>query len=189
MALDENYEQHIDSSTVSVMPTALRYGLIGALIMIALGLVLQVTGQVDYTQTGGGMLNNLIFYGTIIGVVVMAIKAHRDKDLGGYISYGRSLGVGTLAAVVLGIISSIWVFVQMTYISPEILDTVREAAMEQMAEQQGGDEEAMEAAQGIMEMMLSPGVMALMGVVTTAIVGFVISLIGGAILKKEGAGV
>jgi uncharacterized protein DUF4199 len=175
-----------DPSTVPVRPTAQKYGLIGALILIVAGLAMNLAGLVDYANQGGtgNTIASILQYGIMITVVVLAIKTHRDDDLGGYITLGRSLGVGTLTGLILGIITAIWAYIYFGFIDPSLVEQIREVAHDKALEG-GTTEEQLEQAAGIMNFFTSPAFFAIASLIGSILVSFVVSLIGGAVMKKE----
>ena len=70
----------------------------------------------------------------------------------------------------------------MTMIAPEMLDSIRDAAMAGAGDM---DSEQEETAGKIMDTMLSPGVMASMVVVMKFFLGLFVGLIAGMIMKEE----
>lgn len=172
-----------DPSTVSVWPTALRYGGILGAIAVILGLVMYLGGLTDpeNAQSGAtiglGCLSGII---TIVGLV-LAIKKHRDEDLGGAISLGRAIGVGTATALISGVINAVWGVILNNVIDPDMLERNREAMIEKA---QPGQEEVTEMIAGI---MTNPIIGPLATILISALVGLVLSLIIGAIMKKDPA--
>ncbi|MFQ5448935.1 MAG: DUF4199 domain-containing protein [Saprospiraceae bacterium] len=175
-----------DPSTVAMRPTAQRYGLIGALILIVVSLAVNLSGLVDYTQKGGtgNTIATILQYGIMITVIVLAIKTHRDDDLGGFITFGRGLGMGMLTALILGIITGIWAYVYFGLIDPGLIDQIREVAHDQALER-GTTEEQLEQAEGIMNFFTSPVFFAVASLIGTLLVSFVTSLIASAVIKVE----
>ena len=171
-----------DPASISVWPTALRYGGITALILVVLGLVMHLTGMSDPANPStASQAISCLNYIAIMVVIVLAIKAHRDKDLGGYITLGRSIGVGTATALIIGAISAVWIIIFMTAIYPDLGDAIKDAALEKA---QPGQEEMTEKMVG---MFTNPYTMAIMVLVGTVLIGLVTSLIAGAIMKKDPA--
>jgi len=74
----------------SPLATATIYGLIGGMLAI-------ITAFIP-----GGML---IGWFSILIFPALAIKRHRDKDLDGYISYGRGVSTGTITTVIISLIA------------------------------------------------------------------------------------
>lgn len=175
-----------DPSEVSVKPTAIRYGVIGALILIVVGLIFNLTGFISYTDQShiGNRINQIIQVLVLIGVVVLTIRTHRDEDLGGFIKYGRCLGVSTFAGLIVGVISAIWTFVYFTLIDPATLTLIKENAWEQALES-GTSEEALESARGMMDFFTSAPWISSMVILFTVFITFIIALIAGAIMKKD----
>lgn len=172
----------IDPANVSVWPTALRYGGLVSLILIVIGLVMYLAGMSDPANPStASQAISCLNYIIIIGTVVMAVKAHRDKDLGGYITLGRSMGVGTATALVIGAISAVWTIIFMTLIFPDMAEAIKDAAMEKA---QPGQEEMTEKMVGIFSNPFIVGAMVLFG---TLLMGFITALIAGAIMKKDPA--
>ncbi len=173
----------VDPQSVSIWPTALRYGGILGGIAVVLGLIMYLTGltEPENQQSAGAMglgcLSGII---TIVGLV-LAIKKHRDQDLGGAISLGRAIGVGTATAVISGVISAIWGVIQNNIIAPEIMEQTREAMIENA---QPGQEELMETMANI---MTNPVIGPLATILGSAFLGLILSLIIGAIMKKDPA--
>ncbi len=178
MALDNIDE--LDIKDVSPFPTALRYGVIGGLIGIALGLVLYLT-DMDMTMTIIVSLLSIVVY---IAVVIMAIRAHRDKELGGYISFGRCLGVGMITVIVMSIIGVLWTVILNTFIDPDLAEKSVEKAVEMMENFGMSDDEIEEARERAMESS-GLGQQVKNSLIFTPIVGLIISLIAGAVMKKD----
>ncbi len=172
---------------VSYRPVGVRFGLIASMILIALGLVAQVAGLSDPSNpySPGAIVMNILTYGVMIAAIVMAVKQHRDSELGGFISFGRSFGLGMLVILIIGAVTMVWTFVYMSYINPDLVEQIKEVALEQARERQGLSDEQLEASSGIMGMFMQPWFMAVSAFFGTLLIGLIISLIVAAIMKKE----
>ncbi len=178
MALDNINE--LDVKNASPFPTALRYGVIGGLLVIVIGLIQYLLGITSTISQAVGWLSMLI---TIV-FPVLAIREHRDNDLGGYISYGRGLGTGVLTALIIGLVTAIWTILLYNVIDPSIMDQIMQVQAEAMEEQGMSDEDIENVAAMTGKFMTAP-VMAAIGFGTSLFLGFVASLIGGAVMKRE----
>ena len=178
--LDDN--NYIDQSSVSMMPTAIRYGLIGALVLIIISLILNMAGM--GAGSGSSTMSSLVSILVFAGVVYVALKKHRDEDLGGFMTYGRAIGLGTLTCLIMGLIGSVFTFIYISYIDPTVMDMALEQARAQY-ETMGMDDEQIDQAMSYAEKFTSPPIVAIMSVVSYVFIGFLASLIVGAILKKN----
>lgn len=171
---------------VSYAQPALRTGAITAGVLAVIGLVFYVSGlsETMIRWKYGNLFNNVLNFGLMFYFIFVGLKAHRKNDLGGYLSVGRGIGFGSLAGLAAGVISAVWTYIFMNWIAPDMSDTIRQVAMQQMADS-GLDEDAIENQMKIVEKFMSPGVIAVFVAVFSAIFGFIIGLISGAILKKE----
>jgi Protein of unknown function (DUF4199) len=182
--LDDDFG-YIDPATVSPWSTAIRYGGIGSAILVIFGLLVYVTGIIDYEALGAGesttmsWISNLLNYGVTTGAIVMAIKYHKEKQLGGYLSFGRGFYTGFATIVIMGLIGAVWTYLFFGLVAPDVLEIMKEGAMAQM------DEAQAEAAGSMMDMMMSPASMALFMFFGSLVFGVLVSLIASAVLKKE----
>lgn len=150
--------------------------------MIVIGLVMYLAGMSDPANPSpASQAISCLNYILIIVTIVMAIKVHRDKELGGYITLGRSLGLGTATALVIGGISAVWTIIFMTLIFPDMADAIKEAAMDKA---QPGQEEMTGKMVGIFS---NPAIVGAMVLFFTVLIGFFTALIAGAIMKKDPA--
>ena len=163
--------------------TAIKYGAFGGLLLIVLGLIFYVTELTDPTDPDNSFntVANLLNYAVLIAAIVMAIKFHKNEELGGYLTMGRSIGLGTLTALVLSLITAVWVVVFFAVIDPAMLDGIREMSLEKALE--GGAQR--DQVEGMVNLFTSPSMIAAFIVVIYVLVGLVIGLITGAVLKKE----
>lgn len=176
----------IDPSTVPYAKNAFTQGAIGAMVLIAIGLVFNLTGLVEPGKNNAMVwIANLINWAVIGYFIYLAATKHRDEDLGGYISYGRAFSVGGIVILAVALITIIWSYIYFAFIDPDVFDTIRESSMEQMINQQGMSEEEAENAMGMMDFMWNPGMMAIIAGVSTAVAGLVIDLIIAAVVKKD----
>lgn len=164
------------------MKTELKYGLIIALAGIALMIILDLAGFYDERIQHLNAVSWVSYIIPIIGLF-FTIKEKRDKDLGGYISYGRCVGTGALTSLVSGIIGAVVQFVYFSFINPNFKEYLMDFQRQQMLEN-GLPAEQVDAAMGMMQFMLSPVMMTITAFIGAMIGAVIISLILGAILKK-----
>jgi hypothetical protein len=166
---------------------ALTYGLYGALVLIVIGLIGQLTGLVDPSQPNGGsgsMIINILNAVVTAGALVMAVKKHRDEDLEGYIAFGKAFGLGMLTVVVIAVISAVWTFVYISFIDPEMIDVMKEAARGQM-ESQGMSGEQLEQAMAMNAKFMNPAMITVFALLGSMFFGLIISLVVAAVMKKQ----
>lgn len=162
---------------------AFKYGLYGGLASILVGLVLYLLDLTDYSKTGGGLLTMILSYSIIIVTPIFAILAYRQA-LGGYISFKNAFMAGFLTSLIMIVISSIWSYVFMSFVAPDIMTTIQEAQITQM-EERGMTEEQIEQAQTMMGNFMKPGFMALSALFFGAILAAILNLILAAIFQRK----
>lgn len=122
-------------------------------------------------------------YGLIAALIFVGTKAKRTSQEG-FISYGQGLGTGVGIAFFGSIMVAFYTFVFFNYMDPDMLEELILRAEDQMYDQ-GMPDEQIEMAMTYTRKFMAPVPMALMVVLSYTIVGFIISLITSAILKKE----
>ncbi|MDR2938342.1 MAG: DUF4199 domain-containing protein [Prevotellaceae bacterium] len=152
-----------------------------------LGAALVAISFADYLLNiyGGSTLINTLSYAVFIGGIVWATLAYRNNAKGGYISYGQALRFGTalcaFAAVILGAYTAILVNV----VDPAYLEKSFEVAMQQMADSGEYTEDEIDLAMSASRAMMTPVSIVVFSVITYSLLGFFVSLITSAFIKKE----
>jgi hypothetical protein len=123
-------------------------------------------------------------YVLLVIFIVIGIKSYRDQELGGFISYGKSLGTGVLISVFGGIITGAFTVLFFTVIAPEMLEIILAASQEKMLEQ-GMDEQSMAMAEEYTRKFMTPTWLFLFSILGSAFMGLLFSLIISVFLKKE----
>lgn len=160
--------------TVTPVKMALKWGAITGAAMILLSLLSYYGGMMENT------LMQWVSYMLLALGIFMGIRNHRDKELGGYMSYGRGVGTGVLIALFAGILLSVFTLLFYGVIDPSAMDELKRIQEEGMYERGMSDEE--------IEMGLkfvTPGMMALFALPAITFFGLIISLILSAILKRN----
>lgn len=177
--------QVVDPASVSPQATIIRYGLIGGLIFVVYGLLGNILG---FAKPSGGIsaivINGLVFIVLYVGLMVMAVRKHRDQDLGGYIPFGRAFLVGLGVAVIAGVISGLFNYLYMSFIEPDYL-TNMVGEMEEMYANMGMSEETIEIAMERVRKSLTPTKMLTNAAIGSVVMGGIVSLIVSAIMKKK----
>lgn len=98
------------SKSKSPLMVSLKWGAIAAIINVIYAIA-------QYLLTDGfhkpSALDWIIQIAIIIFALIMASNEHKNKELGGVMSYGRGVGIGALFGIVFGILISIWVIYYM----------------------------------------------------------------------------
>src|SRR6476620_5719104 len=103
------------------MKTAFTYGAYSAIIAIVITLIGYFTGM-DHSTTGRyfGWLGFVV----LAVMIYLAIKARKEEDLNGFITYGQCVGTGTMVALASSFILAIFMYVYVSYINPELVDYI-----------------------------------------------------------------
>lgn len=185
MSLDDNRE-YIDEKAVPIWNTALTYGVIGGIAMVIYSYFNYST--LFSTSSLGAMIGSFLLNVAIFGgLVFLAIKKHRDQELGGYITMGRCLGIGILTVVVASILNGIFGYIYMSFVDPDVMTKMAQN-MGWMYEMIGADEDTIEdAMDATADLQQSPSIFTSIigGAFGGALYGLILSAIIGAIMRKN----
>jgi hypothetical protein len=162
----------------SMIQHTMTWGAIIGIIMIVYSLVLYLAHQ-TYNQVLGYLSYVLLIAGILVGSI-----AYRDKILGGFISYKDAFLTGLLITVFAGILSSFFSFILIRYIDPGVIEQAIAMTEEKMMNR-GLSEDQIEMAMEKSKEFIGSPVMVLIGLLSFAFIGTIISLITAAIVKKE----
>lgn len=159
---------------------ALKWGAIAGITTIIYQTVLFTTGL---------NRNQSLSYVTLVftvGGLYLALAQYKREN-GGYLSIGEGVGLGVLAATVMGLLSSTFTVIYMTYIDPSIMQQGIDIARQQMEDQGNMTDDQIDQAMEISQKFATPGFLFLVGVIWSALSGAILSLIIAAILRREPA--
>lgn len=162
---------------VSTARIALKYGVLGAVVMIIYSTIINVAGL---SQNKVLPVLSTVF---VIVAIVLGMKEFRELNKG-FMSYGEGLGLGTLLSAVLGFLSSMFNMFYIRFIDPTLLTQGIDKVRTDM-EAKGMDDAQIDQAMEVAQKMMSPGIVFVITVLVSILTGFVLSLIISAILRRE----
>ena len=164
----------------SLIKNALYAGIIVGIVLIIYNLILYMT---DVIYKPKGYIGILQFAILILGIIWGTIT-YRNQKLGGYISYGKSLGYGVLISVISGVVVGLFTFILYKFIDPELTAKAINAMQEKFLNQ-GMAAEQVEAMTKMQQKFQSPLLTFLFTILGFAFWGTIFSLIISAFTKKE----
>lgn len=115
-----------------------------------------------------------------------AMISIRDKELGGYITYGKAFGVGFWTTLFATIISGIFTYIYVLYIDPGLIDEILLKAEESMLEGNPNiSDEQFDTGMMWTEKLTSPMMITVWASVANLFFGVVLSLIIAIFAKRE----
>lgn len=162
---------------VSSARIALKYGVLTSVVMMVITTIINVTGQ-----SQNKWLTSLSFL-ILIGGIVYAMKAFREENKG-FMSYGEGLGLGSLVSAITGLLGSTFNMFYNKFIDPTIMTQAIDKVRSDM-EAKGMDDTQIDNAMKFSQMFMSPGVLFVIGVIGSLIMGFLLSLVISAILRRD----
>jgi|TARA_B110000971_G_C19653545_1_gene339009 hypothetical protein len=154
-------------------------GVILGVISVLVSLVLYATGNHLPPHWSATLVSFIL----TIGCIILATKQFKAVN-GGFLSWGQGVKIGVGVAIVGGLIVVVYQYLFANFIEPEYMAQMIE--IQNQAYLEGGmTEEQIEAANAMTSSFSSPGIMAAVGIITSAIFGFIISAITAAIMKKS----
>ncbi|MEQ8908874.1 MAG: DUF4199 domain-containing protein [Vicingaceae bacterium] len=168
----------MESPKTSATKSALNFGTMLGLVLMIISLIIFV-----FEMYEAKWLSYISYIILIVGII-MGIKRRRDQERGGVISYGQSLGYGTLVAFFAGLIGAIVLFMYLKFVDDGFIQYNIELQEAQMYEA-GLPDEQIEQSMMWTKKFSNPTFYSVMGLVANVFFGFIISLIASAFLKKE----
>jgi hypothetical protein len=184
--METNFNALPDPHSTSYRTRAIQAGLIIAVISIFIGLITYLSGYSEVLMKSSGLrwVNNLLSLGYTGYFIYTACLQHRNEDLGGYISLGRCMGIGTVSGLATGLVLGVWTVLFMNVIAPEFMDQIIKVTMDQMAEKGLGEDE-IERQMTFVRPFFSPVSFFLTSLIFSVFMGFIISLVIGLVVKKD----
>jgi len=171
----------METEKASIKKIALNYGLYMALGTIALSVIVYAMGQ-TYDQPWWQSLGNFVIMTLAIVYGFKAFKSTGD----GFMSVGDALKTGLAISLVAAIVGIIFNYIFMNFIEPDFVANMLEITEENMLEKNPNmTEDERNMAMDITKKMMSPAIMAAIGLIVSLFFGFVISLIAGLVMKQN----
>ena len=178
---EENQTSYLDQNEAPKkqgmgMP-ALQYGFITAVALIALTLIIYFLSLQAMTWV------SWIGYVILLGGIFIGSKAFRDESNGGYITYGRALGFGTLLSVFAAVLISVFTYIFYKFLAPDALNAIREVAEERMMRTNPNMTD--EQYEMTLKFAASPAMLTFGSLVGYIFIGFVLSLVTSAVVQRK----
>ncbi|OYU94884.1 MAG: hypothetical protein CFE21_14485 [Bacteroidetes bacterium B1(2017)] len=157
-----------------------KFGLIYSLLLIALNLIMYITGMQNQMKS----VTFFITMSMILGSVYFGIISRRNNTLGGFITYGQSVGTGMLISLVGGLIMAVYSYLFVTIIDPEMITNGLLETKRQMIEQNKSEEE-IEMAMKWGKKLSTPLMVIVFSILLNLFYGLVASLIIAIFTKRE----
>lgn len=167
-------ENQTDSKKIII-----NYGIILAAISILLALSSYATGSHLAPHWSMSVITIIAF----IILIILGVKKFKESN-NGFLSFGEAVKVGVGIAILSALIGSIYQYIFMNFIEPDFMNQMMELQAEKFLDA-GLTDEQIEASQEMGKKFSSPFVMFAFGIIGSAIGGFVVAAITGAIMKKD----
>lgn len=155
----------------------IRYGLI-------LGLISVISSVMFFIlKPESKWIEGVLGFVILIGVLFVALKQFREQN-SATLSIGEGMRVGFWTSLISGTISSVYKYLEMTFLNPE--EVAQQLKEQKIAmEESGMPEEQIDMAMNWAGKMMEPYILIPMGIFWSIVFVAIISLIIAAILKKE----
>lgn len=157
---------------------AIKWGVIGGMISIITGLVSYLAGIVD---------SSVLQYITMLLMflpIYFGQKEYQTLESETSFSFGDLFKFGMLALLVITAITTVWVYIYISYIDTELMNRTMKLAADDMAKS-GMPEKDIENALKITSKFMTPAVMTMASTLSTIVFGLIFNAIVSAINKNK----
>lgn len=159
----------------STSAVGIRYGLLTGLVSILISFGLFATNS---EQSPLRFLNTLV----LIGGMVVAMRYYKESHAG-FMSFGEGLGIGTILAAVVGLLSAAFTYVYMRFIDLDVVERMMDKARADMEARGGMSDEQIDQGMAMASKFMSVPALTAIVLVGSVIMGFLLSLVVSAIIK------
>jgi hypothetical protein len=126
-----------------------------------------------------------VFLVLLIVILFFLVKSYRNSFRHGYITFGQAFGAGIIIFLYYSIISAVFAYILYAIIDPNLIDK-QLAFTEEVMQQKGVPQEALDMSMSIQRKIMKPAIMAPMSLFGNMFYGLIMSLIVAAFVRKEG---
>ena len=161
-------------------PNSTKVAFKWSIICVVVAIVITYTFQFLNIDQNSGI--KYVGFIPFIAFLLLAQKEFKDQ-LGGYLTFGQGFGAGFKFSLFTGLITAVFIYLYLGYLSPQVLDQALATQQDQMAKK-GMTSEQIEQAMSIAKHW-GPLFGAIGTIIFDAAAGAIIALIGAAIFKND----
>jgi hypothetical protein len=172
----------METNPRSLFNNSLIYGLITGAISIVFSVITYI-----FDVSISSPIKYFSFLILLAGMIYGTLQ-YRNSIPGGFISFGKAFTSGFLIVLISAFIASVYTYIFLVFIDPAYLQKIVEQSMDETTAKmvaKGLSEEQMEPALAMTRKFLNPTFMSIIALVSSALVGAILSLIAAAFIKKE----
>lgn len=171
----------MENQEITPKQIMLNYGLILGFASILLSVALYAMGKTYDPHWSVGVFSTSI---TVVAII-LGIKKIKEFN-GGFLSLSEALKTGLGIALVSGLVLVVYNLIFVTFIEPEYFERMLEFQQQNLLETYPNfSDEQMEASAEMAKKMSGPFINSAIIILGSLFLGFIISLIGGLIMKKS----
>ena len=171
----------MEKKNTSVFYNGMVWGLILGFTGIIYNVILYMAGQFANRTLG--------YVGILITIVILifGFRSFRDQVRDGVMPFGTAFGFGVVVILVSGLLGSLYNYVMMAVIDPDLLSKILDMQLEKTIEKSSGraTPEQIEEGFELLSWMFKPVMMSVLGFLSSAFFGTIIALIMAAIFKRD----
>ncbi|HEY9169117.1 MAG TPA: DUF4199 domain-containing protein [Lutibacter sp.] len=170
----------MENQEITPKQIMLNYGLLLGFASILISVALYAMGKTYEPHWSVGIFSTLI----TVFAIITGIKKIKDLN-GGFLSLSEALKTGLGIALISGLVLMIYNLIFVTFIEPEYFARMLEVQQQKTLEMYPNfSDEQLEAAMEMGRKMSGPMINSAIILIGSLFLGFIISLIGGLIMKK-----
>ncbi len=170
----------MENQEITPKQIMLNYGLLLGFASILISVALYAMGKTYEPHWSVGVFSTLI---TVVAIIT-GIKKIKDLN-GGFLSLSEALKTGLGIALISGMVLLVYNLIFVTFIEPEYFARMLEVQQQKTMEMYPNfSDEQLEAALEMGKKMSGPMINSAIILIGSLFLGFIISLIGGLIMKK-----
>ena len=171
----------MDLQKLSIKSIIINFGLILGSISVIFQLMLFFLDMHYKNDSSAGIVSLIIFV-----VVIFYAFIQYKKQNEGYISLTEAIKIGLGIALISALIGVLYTHFLLNFLDPDTLKKGLELSMDNIRAQNPEiSQEAIDAARSIQEKMSSPLILSAIQIIFALFFGFIVSLIGGLIVRKS----
>ena len=171
----------MDNGASSIKSTVIAYGIILGSISVVFQLMLFFLDMHYKNDSTAGIVSLII----MISVLLYSFISYKKINLG-YLSLSEAIKIGLGVSLISALITIIYTQILINFLDPETMQKSLDLSMDTMrSENPEIPQEALDTARSIQEKMSSPLIFSAVQIIFSLFFGFIISLIGGLVVKKS----